>query len=218
MFTGQARWHSPHSVQRPARCRAWMTWNCNFSRTLPSWVVQCGSRLSAMQWSRHTHMGHAVAAGVAAQAAVHLGTPEAAPLFRGHGVQGFETGGASGVGPAGAEALPPPRRPAGARGCRRCDTFCHHVGQLEADRGIASKGQSVAFHRHRRRGHVGAGSAFGGLHGLAHALHVHHALAGHAEHPHVVGFHQLFLQQLDDERLSHPFTTTPTLRFLNCGR
>ena len=60
MPTGQARWHSPQPVQRPAKCRAWMVWKKSFSRVLSSWLIQCGSRLSETQKSRHTHMGQAL--------------------------------------------------------------------------------------------------------------------------------------------------------------
>lgn len=44
----------------PAKCRAWMVWKKSFSRVLSSWLIQCGSRLSETQKSRHTHMGQAL--------------------------------------------------------------------------------------------------------------------------------------------------------------
>ena len=60
MPIGQARLHSPQPVQRPARCIAWMSWKNIFCVGLSSCVSQCGSRLSATQLSRHTHMGQAL--------------------------------------------------------------------------------------------------------------------------------------------------------------
>ena len=57
MPTGQKRSHSPQSTQRPARCRARVTFQLRLPRGCGDASIHCGRLFSATQRSQ-THSGH----------------------------------------------------------------------------------------------------------------------------------------------------------------
>ena len=86
IFMGQARSHSPHSVHRPARCRAWIRWNIIFSGVVDLLAHPVGLAGLGDAGVRADAQGAGVAARVAADAAAELLLPVCPALFQGHGL------------------------------------------------------------------------------------------------------------------------------------